>query len=95
MFHGPPPAYQDTTAQPESGTHDDMSTGMHGGGEPVNFAAGGGAETGYGTPVSEEPTHVYGQEPSLEDSGHAAAQDASGDAGHYGGADAGQDMHHV
>ena len=63
----------------------------------MNFAAGGGADTGYGTPVSEEPTHVYGQEPSLEDSGHAPpAQDASGDAGHDGGgADPGQDMHHV
>ena len=87
MFHG-------ATPQPESGTHDDMSTGMHGG-EPVNFAAGGGAETGYGTAVSEEPTHVYSEQPSFEDAGHAAAtEDASGDAGHYGGADAGQEMHH-
>ena len=95
------PVFHGTTPQPESGTHDDLSTGMHGG-EPTNFATGGGAETGYGTHVSEEPTHVYSQEPthvydeqpSLEDSGHAAAQDASGDAGHYGGADAGQELHH-
>ena len=87
MFHG-------TTPEPEPSTHDDMSAGMHGG-EPVNFAAGGGAETGYGTPVNEEPTHVSGEEPSFEAAGHAGAvEDAGGDTAHYGGADAGQDMHH-
>ena len=86
VFHG--------TAEPESSTHDDVPAGMHGG-EPVSFAAGGGGETGYGTPVNEEPTHVPSEQPSFEDAGHAAAtEDAGGDAGHYGGADAGQEMHH-
>ncbi len=88
------PVFHGTVSQPESGTHDDMSTGMHGG-EPVNFAAGGGPETGYGTPVSDEPTHVSGEVPSYEDAGHeGAVQDAGGDTGHYGGADAGPEMHH-
>ena len=86
MFHG-------TTSQPESGTHDDMSTGMHGG-EPVNFAAGGGAETGYGTAAHEEPTHVPSEEHSYEDAHAGAVEDAGGDTAHYGGADAGHDMHH-
>ncbi|MGP0025963.1 MAG: hypothetical protein ACLPKE_21785, partial [Streptosporangiaceae bacterium] len=88
------PVFHGTVSQPESGTHDDMSTGMHGG-EPVNFAAGGGPETGYGTPVSDEPTHVSGEVPSYDDAGHeGAVQDAGGDTGHYGGADAGPEMHH-
>ena len=44
---------------------------------------------------AEEPTHVFSEEHSFEDAGHAAATvDAGGDAGHDGGADAGHEMHH-
>ena len=79
------------TAQPEPSTHDDVPTEMHGG--ETGFAAGGG-ETGYGTPVSEEPHYVSSEEPSFE-AGHAGAtEDAGGDTGHPGGADAPQEMHH-
>ena len=84
MFHGAAP-------HPESSTHGNLSAGMHGG-DPVNFAASGGGDVGYGTAAPEEPTHVSSEEHSFEDAGHAMATEDGG--GHDGGADAGQDMHH-
>ena len=64
MFHG-------TTSQPESGTHGDLSAGMHGV-EPVSYTPTDGGEAHYGTPTYEEPTHVSSEEHSFEDAGHAA-----------------------
>ena len=84
------PVFHGTTSQPESGTHGDLSAGMHGV-EPVSYAPTDGGETHYGTPTYEEPTHVSSEEHSFEDAGHVATGDAGG---HDGGADVDHVVHH-
>jgi hypothetical protein len=89
VFHGPPPAIQDT--QPVSSAYGDVPTETHGA-DPASFAAGG-AEAG--TAVNEEPDHSSSGEQSFEDAHSAATADAGGHTGYDGGADPGQDVHHV